>query len=135
MVQAAWKGLPRPLTSARFALGLGIAGRPDHEHGAFTFLKDTEGDGTRETGGRSGPRVRSDADEVSVEGLRRLADRFDDMGIFNDANLGVDGGNAGSVGDLCAQLICALGDVPGAFSRSRRFADMSDAHGAVLIDN
>jgi hypothetical protein len=78
--------------------------------------------------------VRSDADEVGVEGLRRLADRFDDMGIFNDANLGVDGGNAGIVGDLRAQLFCALGDMPGAFGRSRRFADMGNAHGAVLID-
>ena len=121
--------------SARFVVGLRIAGWPDHEHGAFTFLEDTESDGTREAGGRSRPRVRSDADEVGVEGLRRLADRFDDMGVFNDANLGVDGGNAGSVGDLFAQLICALGDVPGTFGRSRRFADMGDAHGAILIDD
>jgi len=88
--------------SARFAGGLGIAGRPDHENRAFTFLEDTEGDRSREAGSRSRPRVRSDADEVGVERLRSLADRFDDMRIFNDSNLGFDGGNAGSVGYLRA---------------------------------
>jgi hypothetical protein len=50
-------------------------------------LEDTEGDRSREAGGCSRPRVRSDADEVGVERLRSLADRIDDMGIFNDANL------------------------------------------------
>ena len=79
--------------------------------------------------------MRSDADEVGVERLRSLADRFDDMGIFNDANLGFDGGNAGSVGYLRAQLFRALGDLPGSFGGFRRFADMGDAHGAILIDD
>jgi hypothetical protein len=57
------------------------------------------------------------------------------MGIFNDANLGFDGGNAGSVGYLRAQLFRALGDLPGSFGGFRRFADMGDAHGAILIDD